>query len=200
MAQVAGTLAGQVGGRVRDPDAQATPTSSRLSLLSYAQIAINAILGDVVQSASLAITAGQQVYQLSSVLPNAIKVLRVTDSSGVDFEPTPFEPGLRWIDMNWLGGTSGKPRVYAQCGRDVLVIYPNPTVNDTLTVYYSKLTATITTGSQVTEVPNEDDDAVMDLTEILLLLHDRDLNGVAAAIKRWQDRLARLKGEVRGTP
>jgi hypothetical protein len=194
----AGNLTSQVAERSRDQNFEGTSQSNMILLASYAQQVINAALHDVVASASLTLTPRQNIYQLSSVLPSAVKVLAVRDASGRDLQPMYGEAEeVAVADLQWLTAVSDAPRNYGVIGRDLLFIYPGVRVAQTLTVFYSELTPTLALTTDTTVVPNEDDDAIFDLVEALLLLKNRDLLGAPAAIARFRDRIQYLRKERR---
>ena len=57
------------------------------------------------------------------------------------------------------------------------------------------LTTALTSGTQTTQVTNDDDDAVMDLCEALLLLKSRDIPDCQKIIERFKARIEGLKTE-----
>jgi hypothetical protein len=191
-----GTMSSVLATRVRDRDFQGTTQLQTIQLLSYSQQVINGILGDVVATANLVVQPRSLIYQISSFLPSAVKIQAIRDAGGRDLEPIPFE-ALSWLNMKWLTTIADNPRGYALAGRDILVIYPGLKVQQTLSVVYSNLTPALATTADSTVVPNEDDDAVYDLGEALLLLKNRDLNGAKTVFDRMSARLKELQGERR---
>ncbi len=197
MAENCGQASGLIAARVRDPFFQATTQLQIISLISYAQQVVNGALSDVVQNAPLLLQPRTLIYQLSTFLPSAIKVLAVTDASGRDLDPIMEIAGLQQLEMKWPVAVADAPRGFVQVGADLLVIYPAVRSQQTLTVKYSRLTPQVANPPDSTVVPNEDDSAVNALTEALLLLKNRDLNAVAATMERFNGRIKELDEERR---
>ena len=191
--QSATTLAGQASERARDPNQTGTSQANVISLLSFAQQVVNGALAHVVNNAPLALVARQVIYPIFANLPAAVRILAVRDASGRDLVPLGEFSALRQVDTGWPSAVSDSPRSFALCGRDLLIVYPGAVFPPTLTVVYSELTTTLT-GASITEVTNDDDDALLDLTELLLLLKSRDLpdcKKIGERFKAHMDALAK---------
>jgi|ERR1039458_5225298 hypothetical protein len=191
--QNAGSMSAQVAERVRDANFNGATQPQVINLLSYSQQVINGILGDVTGTASLLVQPRSTLYQISAFLPACVKIQAVRDAGGRDLEPMPFE-ALSWLDMKWVVSIADSPRGYAIAGRDVLVIYPGLKVAQPLTVVYTALTAPLATKADSTVVPNETDHAIYDLTEVLLLLKNRDMAGCKTVMDRLSGRIKELQG------
>lgn len=194
--QNAGNLSAQVAGRVRDPNFNGTTQLQTIQLLSYSQQVVNGILGDVTGQVSLVVQPRSLIYQISSFLPSAVKILAIRDAGGRDLVPEPFS-ALSWFHQKWLTSIADSPRTYHLAGRDILIIYPGVRSAQTLTVVYSNLTTPLATTGDSTVVPNEDDDAILDLSEALLLLKNRDMAGAKTVYDRLAGRIKELKSERR---
>ena len=192
--QSATTLAGQASERARDPNQTGTSQANVISLLSFAQQVVNGALAHVVNNAPLALVARQVIYPIFANLPAAVRILAVRDASGRDLVPLGEFSALRQVNTGWPSAVSDVPRSFALCGRDLLIVYPGAVFPPTLTVVYSKLTTTLT-GASATEVTNDDDDALLDLTELLLLLKSRDLPDCKKIGERFKARMDALAKE-----
>jgi hypothetical protein len=192
----AGTMSSVVADRVRDPNFNATTQPQTIQLLSYSQQVVNGILGDNVGTTPLVVQPRSLIYQISSFLPQVVKIQAIRDAGGRDLEPMVFE-SLSWLNMKWITSTADAPRGYALAGRDILVIYPGIRYPQTLTVVYSTLTPTLATTADSTVLPNEDDDATLDLAEALLLIQHRDMAGVKTVFDRFNARIKELRNERR---
>lgn len=197
MSENCGQASTTIANRVRDPFFHGTSQLNVIALLSYAQQVVNGIISDVVQSATLTLQPRTLIYGLSGFVPNAIKVLAITDASGRDLEPLPSIQNLQWLDMKWPVAVADAPRGYCQVGADLLVLYPGVNIQQPLTVKYSQYLVPLATTADATVLPAEDDSAVNDLTEVLLLLKGRDLNALGTAVERFSKRIADLKAEKR---
>lgn len=191
-----GTLSYQASDRVRDPNFNATSQTNVIGLLSYAQQVVNGALDDVTGSASLILQPRTTIYQLSTFLPNAVRVQGVRDASLRDLDSISYE-NLQQMKMRWLTSVSDAPRNWCQCGRDLLIVYPGVSRQQTLTVIYTALTPVVAGIGDTTVVPDEDDDAALDLAELLLLIQHRDLTPFKDAIQRFEMHMKELKDERR---
>lgn len=194
-----GQLSTQTAYRVRDPQFAGTTQANVILLLSFSQQVVNGILDDVVVSSQITLAPRTMIYSISGSLPAAVKVLAVRDASGRDLDPLyDGVVDLANIDLRWPVAVSDDgPYSFAPVGRDLLCFHPGVTTTTPLTAFYSQLTPTLNTAADSTVVPAEDDHAVLDLTEILILLKNRDMVPVMDAIKRFEARLKELQEEER---
>lgn len=192
-----GTMSVQAATRARDPNFGATTQPQVINLISYAQQVVNGSLDEETGSIPLVLQPRTTIYQLSSFIPAAVRVLGVRDASGRDLDSISYE-NLQQIDLNWVTSVSDHPNSFCQCGRDLLIVHPgiehNPT---TLTVIYTLLTPTLATTADTTVVQTETDSALLDLTEALLVLQHRDLNAFKEAVTRFEHRMKELKADRR---
>lgn len=192
-----GVMSVQAATRVRDPNFGATTQPQVINLLSYAQQVVNGALDEETDSASLVLQPRTVLYQLSSFLPSAVRVLGIRDASGRDLDPINYD-NLQQIDLNWPFAIADAPRSFCQCGRDLLIVHPGiENTPTTLTVIYTLLTPVLATLDDTTVVQAETDDAVLDLGELLLLLQHRDLSPFKDALERFTVRMKGLKSERR---
>lgn len=199
MATNVGILSAEVADRVRDPSYMGTSQANVILLLSFAQQVINGIVEDVVVTSGLVLQPRTVIYALSGFLPNCVHLLAMRDASGRDLDPLYGGAGeIANIDLRWPVAVSDVPRSFAVIGRDLVAIHPGVNnQSNTLTAVYSQLTSALATTSDTTVLQNESDDALLDLTEILLLLKNRDLSPVKNAMARMATRLNELRSEER---
>lgn len=195
MAQSVGTLSRQVSTRARDPLQTGTASADVINLLSFSQQVVNGIMNDVTGTAPLTLQPNQVIYQLSNIINVAVRVLAIRDASGRDLQPFDDFAGLCQVNTGWPSAVSDAPRSYALCGRDLLIIYPGVKTAQTLTVIFGALTFPLLVPTDTTQVTNDDDDALLDLTEALLLLKARDLNEIPKIIERFKSRIELMKQE-----
>jgi hypothetical protein len=198
-----GQASAAIARRVRDPQFQGTTQPQVISLISYSQQVINGILGDLVVSIPLLIQPRTLIYSMSGFLadindnPLAINVEAVQDASGRDLEPMPDLTYLENLDIQWPVAVADSPRGFCQVGGDLLIIYPAVKTPQTLTVKASAFIAPVVNNGDSTSLPAEDDAAINDLTEIVLLLKNRDLMPLKGVVDRFRKRVAELKEERR---
>lgn len=183
--------------RARDPQGIATTRAQCLSLASTCQQVTNGAVGDVIVSASLTLQPRTLIYQLSTYIPDCLKVQTVRDLS--NRELSWIEGGvneLAQINLSWIFQVANQPRCWTTAGRDLLILYPGVNTLTTVTVVYTQITpALLNENNDSTVVANETDYAVMTLTELLLLLKARDYAAVAPALKRYQEQVSMLKAQ-----
>ena len=87
-----------------------------------------------VSSATLALTAGQDDYDLD---PNilAIEDLYLTSQSGGQFVVHRRET-TEIVNLRLFQATTSPMQLYAVAGTNLLMVYPTPVQNDVLTIYY----------------------------------------------------------------
>lgn len=194
--QNVGALTSQVSERARDVNQTGTTQPNVISLFSFCQQVVNGILAHVTESAPLILTPRQNIYPIFANFPTSVRVLQVRDASGRDLVPFDDFAALRQVATNWPSAVSDTPRDYALCGRDLLIIYPGVAASPpTLTVISAMLTTPLTLSTDTTQVTNDDDDAVMDLCEVLLLLKARDKPDCQKIIERFKTRIENLLKE-----
>lgn len=194
--QNVGILTSQVSERARDVNQTGTTQPNVIFLFSFCQQVVNGILADVTELDPLTLTARQNIYPIFANLPNSVRVLSVRDASGRNLNPFRDFAALRQVATNWPSAVSDTPRSYGLCGRDLLIVYPGVGVSPpTLTIISAALTTPLTLPAQTTQVTNDDDDAVMDLAEVLLLLKSRDKPDCLKIIERFKTRIENLRKE-----
>jgi len=191
-----GQAAAIIANRVRDPNFNGTTEQQTIALISYSQQVVNGILGDLVTSQALTIQPRTLIYSMSGFVPGSIDVLAVQDASGRDLDPLGLQD-LQWLDMRWPVAVADSPRGYTQVGGDLLIIYPAVKTPQILTVKFSQFIAPVTGPADSTSLPPEDDSAINDLAETLILLKNRDLLAVKAAMERFAGRIKQLQTEKR---
>lgn len=196
MSQNVGTLAAQVSERARDVNQTGTTQANVILLLSFAQQVINGVLGHITEIDSLTPNKRQVIFTIFGNLPNSVRVQAVRDSSGRDLVPFGEFAGLSQIDTAWPSRMGSAPRSYALCGRDLLILYPGVDfAPPTFSVVSTALTVPLTLPTQTTQLTLDDDDAILDLTEVLLLLKARDLPDCRKIVERFKTRMQNLSSE-----
>lgn len=190
-------LVNQVLTRARDPQGIATSRAVTLSLVSLSQVVVNGFVGDVVSSTALTIQPRTLLYQLSSFLPSAVKVIRVADVSGRDLDPLLSIDELSHLSSNWITDVSDSPQAWCAIGRDLIAIWPGVRTTIILNVFYTLLTPQLTTEIDVTVVPHETDNLIVDLATFLVRLKSRDLTEAKHAFDGMMTEFQTLTKEKR---
>lgn len=183
MAELAATLTDTLLRRVRDPQGLAHSRDFARTCLSHAQRILNAALGVVVESATLATSPTMQVYPVTSLLPSAARVLAVLEGTR-DLAKLSNHIQLDHLDMKWFRAIGSRFEAWCPVGRDLIVIYPAKAMSSSVTVKYAKLTIALTGEGDATELPDEYMEDIITLAEIFLLAKQRDLKAALTALKR----------------
>jgi hypothetical protein len=204
VAKTAGTVLTNVLTRVRDPNATGAatntpPTTVNGQTFGFAQISqaqnfVNAATEIVLDSATLALTAGTAIYPVFSNLPDAIRITTVRDFSQSDLFRCDWRTFGR-SDRMWLV-TPSYPRSWAVIGHDLLAVVPvvNSVIKaqiGSLTVQYISLTTAVTTGTDTFDLPDSSLGPVETMTELFLRLKTRQLGGFVEAFGRLQKQLGK---------
>jgi hypothetical protein len=189
MAETAGTLRAAVQRLVRDVNATYHTNAFVLDMLSRVQRLINVGSQTILASATLTTAANQLIYTINSdVAADAIDIMRVTSNNEDIAKLTLNE--LNQIDRQWFRKVGSRFEAWAQLGRTLLVVYPAQSVADSVTVTYSKLTTDLSADGTNLEFSEEANLMVMDLTEAILLLRQRDIPQSTAALKRFIEKFS----------
>ena len=187
MAEVAGTLVDTVLRRVRDPGGTAHSRAFTRELLSDLQRHVNGATRAVLTTATLTLNPRQQLYSISGLLTDCLRVEYVRDA-GRDVPPVPWRT-LGRADRLWTRKVGSTPEAWATIGRDLLVITPGMDETRTVTVVYTTLTTALAADQDATELPDQRLPAVLDLAEAILLLRHRLLSVAPSAASRLKTTL-----------
>lgn len=189
--------AAQAAARARDPGMAATAKATVYGLLSRLQTIVNGATEAVIQTATLTAYPNTPAYSISGNLPSALRIVDVRDAMGRSLDgPIPFR-SLAWLNREWWRETGPELRSWSLVGRDLLILRPNLTVQQTVTVAYAAVTAGLNVDSDLFQCPDEDVALVLDLTELLLDLKARDLADAKPLIERWTRRVQATISEAR---
>ena len=187
MAETAGTLRAIVQRRVRDINATYHANAFVLDILSRTQRLINVGTQLVKASATLTLNANQQLYTINTdVSTSAVDVLKVTYQNQ-DLDKQTFTE-LNQIDRRWWRKVGSKPETWAQIGRTLLVVHPAVSQSSSVTVTYSKLTNDLVADATALEISEDTDLMVVDLTQAILEIRQRDFDQAIESIGRFTDR------------
>ena len=193
MSEVAGTLIDAVLQRVRDPQGATHSRAFVRSILSQAQRMVNAQIEAVTASASLTTHRYRQFYPINSLLPNSVKVIGVRED-GRDLSPANWRE-FSAVDRRWFRAVGPRMETFSVIGRDLLILHPSLDVDSSVSVIYSKLTDDLTGDGTATELDDSDLPAVLDLTEVLLLVRARKVKMAQPVLERMAGRLGLVLGK-----
>lgn len=182
-----GTLAGntlidELSRRLRDTGNFGYARGDILSVLNVSQRAVNARLGLVLSSATLT-TVNTPLYDVPSIATDIVRVVEVRDNDRI-LTKVPYEH-LVYQDQNWLRLYGAQAEVFANVGRDLLVVIPTPVVPTSLTVTYVKQPTDLAdAATPLWDLPDEHKSLVLDLVEAVLLFRGREFENMQAVLER----------------
>ena len=180
----------QSGGIAIDPD-----LATRI--YSYCEQVINTYTRRVTATTTLTTGAEKLVYNYRREITDAIDIVSVRDS-GRRVERQQWLGALAAYDQTWFRNITGtRYELWAQVGRDILVLYPAKASASSVTVQYTKLltyhddfSASYNTAS---ELPDEDVESALSLAEVVLLTRNRQLAEVKLRLADFAETV-RLRG------
>ena len=187
--------------RARDPFGTANAAAFIWDLFNRLQWAVNAQIEDVVGETPLGLNQRQCVYQISTILPQVLKVLGVRDSNK-DLYPIKFDQ-LRGLDRYWFRRFRDYLKWFCLCGYDLLIIGPpQDSLQEatTVNVRYTALTGPIRSDADSFDLQDENVQGVMLLTESILLAKARDWPGAQVALQRAVRQLGLAHVALRDMP
>ena len=173
--------------RVRDPNNTATPRADVLTIIDHVQRAFAVMFDIVVDSASFNTSANQLVYQLSSVLPEAAKMLYLYDGDRqLTFVPY---PQLQTIDGGWFRRIGQQHQAWSMVGRDQLIVYPATVTVTSLTATYVKITDTLASEASPVEIAEDELPLLFDFAELLLLAKSRQIGTAMRRLAEFNQKI-----------
>lgn len=179
--------------RVRDPAGLAHPRSFVRTLLTHAQRIVNLARPGALDEAVLPTQPNRCVYDFVGLTQSGVPVdgSAVARVEGVKLDESENLRMVDWdtlahVDRNWPRKVAGRPRVWARCGRDLVIVWPARPDTSTVTLVYTKLTAVLASDADAFELRADRLPSVLALTEALLLLRLRRFDAVPAAIAQFQ--------------
>lgn len=201
MPQPAGQLVDQLLRRVRDPGAIGTSREYVRSFLTHAQRIVNLASPGAMQVAEMPTHKGRVIYDWPA-LPltrnenrveswEVARIDAIRDAQGVDLVRVDWRSYAR-VDRHWIKKVRDRPRFWSRLGRDLLVIWPAPAIDDHVTLVYVQQTADLTSDDMPTEVRDDRIPAILALGEVFILTHRRLYAAAQTATRRLDRELARL--------
>lgn len=185
--------------RVRDAPGLAHPRAFVRTLLTQAQRVVNLAKPGALEEAVLPLTPTRCVYDFTNLTRSGVavdpteiaRVESVRRDEGEDLVAVAWET-LAHVDRRWPRKLGGRARVWARCGRDLVIIWPAPADASTVMLVYTKLTAPLAADNEVFELRADRLPVVLALTEALLLLRLRRFDAVPAAVGQFKTLLDAL--------
>ena len=200
MARNAGPTAEILLKRVREQGGVGTSIDFAIQLLSRCQRVVNAGIGRVITSSSFTINPEQLIYKYRDSLVDAVDVVSIKDGDRTLLRSSLAD--LSAYDVDWVRKVDGdRAEFWAQLGRDILVVYPGQAAEDSLTVYYTKLTTEVTTSgadyNTELDLAEEDVELAVGLGEVMMLARGRLLDEGGKRLERLVEEFGVHFGGVR---
>lgn len=191
----AGELLQRLAIRIRG---EAHTFETMLAILSKAQQLVNASQQAVLASTSLVTVPYLQLYDLSTYVPEQVHVLTVQEGNR-DLDRLRDWKELGWHDRRWFRRFGDRFESFALLGRDLLILYPAKDYDSSVTVVYAKLLDPFESGESIVELPDDLTPLVLDVAESLLLIKERRVESIAAAVERISSVLGVTSGQGRSS-
>lgn len=186
----ADSMMNEVLARVRDTNGTMHTAAFVRSMLTTAQQVLNAGLEHVILPAVSAFYANRVFYDISTLFPAAVRIIGIRGSNTIrDVIQLNSLDDFLIYGPYWSRHVGQTLLAWTTIGRDILVTYPALETDSTFGLYYVKLTNTFTSGATLSEFSVEQCGPLVTLTEVLLLLRQRDLEACDRALGRLQENL-----------
>lgn len=162
--------------RIYDAGGVATSRANVWDMLSRCQQLVNAAFDSIVITLDFPTGPRQQVFTLTDIAPDVLKVLSVRDQHR-DLSVIPFNR-LKHISVHWFGQSGPRWETFAKVGKTMLVVHPMKLSADTLTLVYDQILPVLGGDLDVCPLPDDQIPVLTKLTEAMLLLRQRNFDPV----------------------
>lgn len=188
MTRYVGPTIEQILRRVRQEGGLAIAPDTAVQWFSKCNQVANGVLGRVIATETFATVKQKLVYNIPADLPNVLRIISVSESTRELLHCATLDD-LAAYDEDWFRAVSGTQfEAWAQLSRDLFILYPGKAAVSSVTVEYVKLLTSYTSFSgnydDALDLPPEDVEFAMLLTEAVLLSRNRKYEAVATRIKR----------------
>jgi hypothetical protein len=187
MATPCGVLISTLLRRVRDPHAIGTTRTLTRTLLSRAQVLLNARDRLVLTTETLTTQPRCQIYPVHASLPLSQRILRVRDVDDRNLDWEHKWRNLANYSVSWFRKIANQHYLSATIGRDLLVVHPAKNVESTVTVLSVKLTTELVEDDTALEIAVADEDALLDIAELMMSVKNRNLTRAMELLKGMQN-------------
>ena len=147
-------------------------------ILSLCQQIVNVATREITGTATVTLTADTLFYELPTLLPNALDVIDVKDSSGRHLIRCKSIYEFSTLDTHWYTATGSRFEAWYQISRDYLIVYPAQTSGQQVTVDYVTATTIRDNYSALSginmDLPDDKVDLALKLAETVLMIRARD--------------------------
>ena len=176
----AGELTDTILQRVYDAGAVATPRARVWDLLSRGQQIVNQAFESIIVNLDFPTGPLQQVFTLSEIADDVLKVLSVRDQHR-DLSEIPFNR-LKHISAHWFGASGPRWETWARVGRSMIVVHPMKQQADTLTLVYTQVLPILGGDADICPLPDDQLPTLTKLVEVLLLMRQRNFEAIKSIV------------------
>ena len=173
--------------RVRQEGGLAVAPSFATHIYSYCEQLTNTKTQRVISTATLTTPKEKLLFHYRTEITDAIDILTIRED-GRRVERAASLSALSAYDIDWFRSITGtRFEAWHQIGRDILILYPGQAAISSVSIEYVKLltfhtdfNASYNTDS---ELPSEDVELALKLSEIILLANMRQLDAAKRLIE-----------------
>lgn len=193
MARTLGPTIEQILRRVRQEGGLAIDLDAAVKWFSRCNRTANMVLKRVLTSESFTTVKQKLVYNIRADIANCLDMLTVVEGTRELLRCKTIDD-LSAYDIDWFRKIDGTQfEAWVQVARDLFILYPAKAAGSSVTVTYVKLLTAYTElqneYTEELELPDEDVEFAMLLTELVLLSRNRKFAAAATRIQRITDYL-----------
>jgi hypothetical protein len=197
MARQIGPIVEKLMRRVRQEGGLAVSPDFATQIYSYCEQLTNTKTQRVISTTDLTTPKEKLLFHYRTEISDAIDILTIRES-GRRIERAQSLMALSAYDITWFRSITGtRFEAWHQVGRDILILYPGQTAISSVSIEYVKLLTFHddfnASYNEDSELPDEDVELALKLSEIILLANLRQLEAAKSLIEGFVNKYGGLK-------